>query len=184
MAEYLPNVQIVYDQFYVMKLTSDGLYKEARQAQVAAIDAKYGRTSPEAIAMRRQLRRSEYVLIANPKGLKPDKQERLEQLLEENQILAKLYPLMDLLCSIWTAWSPDEAQERLGECIELLDALYLQYRLKKAVVLARTLEKRCDGLIYAFVHRISTSPLEGVNCAAPSSSSGSPTDIATSASSC
>lgn len=165
-AEYLPNAQIVYDQFHVMKLTSDGLCKEARQAQAAAIEAKYGRTSPEAIAMRRRLRRSEYVLIANPKGLKPDKRERLEQLLKENQILAKLYPLMDLLRSIWTAWSPDEARETLSECIELLDALHLRHGLKKAAVLARTLEKRCDGLVYACMHRISTSPLEGANCRA------------------
>lgn len=43
-AEYLPNAQIVYDQFHVMKLTSDGLCNEARQTQAAAIEAKYDRT--------------------------------------------------------------------------------------------------------------------------------------------
>lgn len=32
--------------------------------------------------------------------------------------------------------------------------------------MARTLEKRCDGLVYACMHRISTSPLEGANCRA------------------
>lgn len=161
--KYLPNADIVYDFFHVMKLASDGLCKEARQKQSAQIEEDYGHDSPEAKSMRRNLRRAEYIIIARPEALKPDKRDRLDELLRTNQILGKLHPLLALIRTIWQTYNPIEARESLAEAIELLEALHEEYGLTTAATLAHTLGTRAEGIVSACKHHISTSPLEGAN---------------------
>lgn len=161
--EYLPNADIVYDYFHVMKLTSDGLCKEARQLQAKQIEEEYGKDSQQAQSMRRNLRRAEYVIISRPETLKPEARERLDELLRHNQILGKVHPLLALIRNIWETYISDEARESLAEAIELLRALRKEYGMETAERLAKTLEDRAEGILSACKHHISTSPLEGAN---------------------
>ena len=130
--EYLPNADIVYDYFHVMKLTSDGLCKEARQLQAKQIEEEYGKDSQQAQSMRRNLRRAEYVIISRPETLKPEARERLDELLRHNQILGKVHPLLALIRNIWETYISDEARESLEEAIELLRALRKEYGMETA----------------------------------------------------
>ena len=161
--EYMPNADVVYDLFHVVKLLSDGVLKEARQKQAEAAEKKYGRHSSEARSQRRLLRSGGYLLVAQPELLKPSARERLKELLENNELMAKLHPLVEQVKCIWRAWSPEEAAGWLADTAEDFMALADEHGLRKAASFARTLLSRSDGIVKAGMHRISTGPLEGVN---------------------
>lgn len=161
--EYLPNADIVYDLFHVVKMATEGVCREARHKQAADAEEKYGKRSSEAAAARRLLRSSEYIIVTPPENLRPAAKDRLDEILADNQILAKLHPVIELLRHVWRARNQRESTDLLGEVIELLRELKNEHGLKKAGSLANTLESRSEGIVKAWIHKISTGPLEGVN---------------------
>lgn len=161
--KYLPGAEVVYDGFHIYQKLTDNVIKEARQRQAQDAEQKYGKKSKEAKGMRRLLRSAEYILVAPEETLSPDIKTRLEEMLENNRIMASLRPVADMLRAVWDAWTREEASCLLNECIEYLTAIGEEFDLEKCIAFAKMLRSRANGIITACVHRINTGPLEGIN---------------------
>lgn len=161
--QFLPKAEIVFDQFHVIQHLHNEVFKEARQVQAKEVEQKYGKKSPEAQKIRRILRTASWDLVMLSLAITPAIRERLEELRSANNLMSTMLPLADMVRTVWTAWSKEEASAQLAECVEAFEALAQNHDLKKAAKFARMLKNHCFGILTAWKHRISTGPLEGVN---------------------
>lgn len=146
----LPQADIVFDRFHVVKLINEKLTQLRRQLHCNA-------TSDEKAV----LKGTRWLLLKNPENLNEERDEEahLAAALELNEPLAKAYYLKEELRQFWEHTFRWPAQ------------LFLRSWCKRAMVtglsplitMAKTLTRLEDGLLSYFKHRISSGPMEGTN---------------------
>ena len=125
--KYLPNATIVYDLFHVMKNFTHDVLRAAKvkslqdckdrisQQQKELKAKKKGISSPETQLECEDLQRqldelnntakhlngAEWLMVRQESSLKDDAKRRLQMLREDNQLLADLYPIADMIRKIW-----------------------------------------------------------------------------------
>ena len=148
--ENLPEAQIVFDRFHVIKLYNEKLSDLRRDVQ------------GEAEAMgKKVLKGTRWLLLKNPENLDLSRQEpqRLREALKLNKPLATAYYLKEDLRQFWE--QPDKATARRALNDWIMRATHSGIRMLQRF--ARTLERHAYGLLAWYEHPISTGPLEGVN---------------------
>ena len=104
---------------------------------------------------------SRYLLLRGKEKLAemPEKQSRLDELLEVNQTLHKVYLLKEDLRQFWSQQSKEDAEDFIKQWIAEAMALKNEHVTR----FARTIKKRIEGILAWYEHKITTGPLEGFN---------------------
>lgn len=146
----LPNADIVFDRFHVVKLMNEKLTDLRRQLyQNATADEKS------------VLKGSRWLLLKNPENLNEDRDEEahLAAALELNEPLATGYYLKEELRLFWEHMFRWPAQLFLRSWCKRANAS----GLPPLKTMAKTLTRLEEGLLSYFNHRISSGPMEGTN---------------------
>ena len=149
----LPNAAIVFDRFHVMQMFSK-VIRDCRRAEFKAAKTLDDLTGQQTI------KGSLWLLLSNRTSLKQTEQERLDQLLAQNQPLATLYTLKEQLQCLWQPNStPAAMTQRLDDWCGLALAAHIS-GLNKFV---KTLQSHRTGICAYADHSITTSRLEAGN---------------------
>jgi transposase len=148
---HLPDAQIVFDRFHLVKLLNEKLTELRRQLYRQATDDLH----------KQALKGTRWLLLKHPDNLdfQRDERARLEQALELNEPLATAYYLKEDLRELWNQGSKAQARR-------FLQSWYLSAMASGIRVLqqfARTLLAHATGILAWYNHPISTGPLEGTN---------------------
>lgn len=147
---YLPEAEIVFDHFHVVKLFNDKLTKLRRSLYAKAKEEE-----------KEVLKGVRYLLLKNPENLNKDRneEERLKAALSLNEPLSIAYYMKEDLRQLWNQPNRSKAEEFLTDWIN---------RAKVSGVgmlerFADTLESHRAGILAYYYFPISTGPLEGTN---------------------
>ena len=146
----LPNADIVFDRFHVVKLMNEKLTALRRQLyREATADEKS------------VLKGSRWLVLKNPENLDAsrDEEARLAAAFELNAPLAIGYYLKEELRLFWEETFRWPAQLFLRSWCQRAIAT----GLKPLKTMAKTLARLEEGLLSYFDHRISSGPMEGTN---------------------
>ncbi len=149
-AECLPNAEIVWDFFHVVKL-----YNSKVIDRVRIDEARKCQTLQE----RSEMKNTKFILLKNRQNLIDDEPARLSALLAANRKLMTVYILRDALRKLWDYTYSAPARR-------WFDGWYaraIRSRIEPLKRFARSLKERLEGVIAHCTHRISTGRLEGVN---------------------
>lgn len=153
MHESLPQAQIVFDRFHVMQMFNK-VIRDCRRAEFKATKTLGDLTGQQTI------KGSLWLLLSNRTTLKQTDQERLDQLLAQNQPLAFLYALKEQLQRLWQPNStPAEMPQRLDGWCGMARAANIA-GVNKFV---KTLQSHHSGICAYADHPITTSRLEAGN---------------------
>ena len=140
----LPNIDVIFDRFHVMKMMNTALDDIRKEQQKICGDVLKG---------------ERFLFLKNYDSLDINGMERLNTLLATNEPLFVAYTMKEQLRSFWMQENREDAEVFLKKwCI---DALIQEAEPLKKV--ARALNKRIDGLLNYFTHRISNGKAEGIN---------------------
>ena len=149
--DYLPDAQIVFDHFHVIKLMNEKLSDLRREMYREAVDKLH----------KDVLKGTRWLLLKNPENLDPERDEpqRLQEALRLNQPLATAYYLKEDLSQFWE--QPHKTAAR-----NFLTSWYLRAMdsgIRVMHQMAKTLLLHAEGLLAWYDYPISTGPLEGTN---------------------
>jgi len=146
--ECLPNADIVFDRFHVMKNYSKALSNqrriEFRKANKAGKDLLKG---------------THYLVLKNADKLNESQSERLQKLLNENTNLNTLYIMKEQLQALWESPTVELMQERLEAWCLLAEESPMHY-LKK---FAKSLRKHCIGICNYAKYQLTSARIEAGN---------------------
>jgi len=149
--EHLPEAQIVFDHFHIIKLYNEKLTKLRRDLFHEAAD----------IRQKQILKGTRWLLLKNPENLntQTDEQHRLHQALELNLPLTTAYYMKEELRQLWKQPDKPTAEAFLKSWAQRAKTSKIQMLMKFANMLLfhRT------GILAYYDHPISTGPLEGTN---------------------
>jgi transposase len=148
---HLPDADLVFDRFHIVKLLNDKLTQLRRELYREAKDKLH----------KDVLKGTRWLLLKHPENLDASRNEkaRLQEALRINASLATAYYLKDDLRQLW-------AQPHRTAARNFVTSWYLRAMESGIRVLqqfARTLAGGLLGIMNWFRHPISTGPLEGVN---------------------
>jgi transposase len=146
----LPQAQIVFDRFPVVKLFNEKLSDLRRSLYHQANDAQ-----------KKVLKGSRRLLLKNPENLDAEKDEtrRLKEALAPNQPPATAYYLKDDLRQFWEQPGKRFATVFLDGWIRRAEASGIKILGK----MAKTLRAHRDGLLGYYEVMITSGPMEGTN---------------------
>ncbi len=147
----IPEAQIVFDHFHIIKLLNDELSKLRREL--------YNQETE--LNKRQLLKGTRWLLLKNNKNLNDEyeEQRRLKEALSINEPLAIAYYLKEDLKLLWEQDSKHKAEKFLGKWVAKAFASKIP-RIKK---FANTLLAHRTGIFSWYDYHISTGPLEGIN---------------------
>ena len=152
LAKVLPNTEIVYDHFHVIKLMNERMDGLRRKTMNHLEDQQ-----------KKELKGKRYLFLRNQENLKPEAAEELKKLRFEYQDLGTASLMKEYLRNIYKlADSVDTARTRtaFGLWCEKAEASAIQC-LKQ---MAKTIRKRIEGLLAFWKHdKITNASQEGFN---------------------
>ncbi len=144
----LPNADIVFDRFHVMKNYSKALSNqrriEFRKANKAGKELLIG---------------THYLVLKNADKLDEPQTQKLQRLLDENANLNTLYILKEQLQALWESEAVELMQERLEAWCRIADQSTMLY-LKK---FAKSLRRHCVGICNYAKHKLTSARIEAGN---------------------
>ena len=144
----LPNADIVFDRFHVMKNYSKALSNQRR------IEFRKANKTGKAL-----LKGTYYLVLKNADKLSESQTEKLQQLLNENANLNTLYIMKEQLQALWQSETVELMQERLEAWCQLAEQS-INALLKK---FAKSLRKHCIGICNYAKHRLTSARIEAGN---------------------
>ena len=146
--EVLPNADIVFDRFHVMKNFSD-VIKNQRRIEFRKAN----------IAGKSLLKGSYYLLLKNEARLTERQSGQLENILSENQNLNILYLMKEQLQALWNHTDVDQMKAELDFWCVMADQTNMTY-LKR---FAKSLRKNKDGICNYAKHQLTSARIEAGN---------------------
>jgi len=144
-AEQFPHAETTFDPFHVVKLMNDALAK---------IRAEEARAFPEL------LKKSRYLFLKNPENLKPEEEQRLNEIIATQNLESTEAYLHKLnLQNVYFADSRQEAEVLLAEWYKMASSSGLTLIRKKAA----TVKEHWNGILSHFDSNLTTGFLEGIN---------------------
>lgn len=148
-AEQVPQAEIVFDRFHVVRLLLDAIDEVRREQQRALEDSDE----------RKLLKKSRFPLLKNPWNLTRKEKQKLAAIQLNNRSLYRAYLLKESFQSIYDARSVEEADERFDEWY----GWARRSQLRPFVSLAETLRNYWPGIRRFIELRITNGPVEGYN---------------------
>ena len=146
--ECLPNADIVFDRFHVMKNYSKALSNQRRIEFIKANKAG-----------KELLTGTHYLVLKNADKLDESQTQKLQRLLDENANLNTLYILKEQLQALWDSETVELMQERLEAWCRIADQSTMLY-LKK---FAKSLRRHCVGICNYAKHQLTSARIEAGN---------------------
>lgn len=146
--KHLPDVDIVFDRFHVMKLLNDSLDELRRKERQKYID--------EGLDIGKGDR---FLILKNFDSLDERGKEKIKKLFEVNSNLAKAHTMKEQLREFWNKGSKAEGAKFL--IIWVLETILLD--IPPLTRAAKTILRHSKGLLSYFDHRISNGKAEGTN---------------------
>ena len=144
----LPNADIVFDRFHVMKNYSKALSNqrriEFRKANKAGKELLTG---------------THYLVLKNADKLDEPQTQKLQRLLDENANLNTLYILKEQLQALWESETVELMRGRLESWCRIADQSTMLY-LKK---FAKSLRRHCVGICNYAKHKLTSARIEAGN---------------------
>ena len=116
----LPNAVILYDLFHVMKHFTEEVLIEAKKRL-------WAEHNPNLSLDKSSLRGVEWLLVRHSEDIKPKKQEQPNTLLQDNQLLAALYPITQMIREIWSTKSQHLAHRLIENLQHLLHDIHHRF---------------------------------------------------------
>ena len=161
--EYLPKATVLYDGFHVLQMfTRDVLAKAKIRAQEDALE-RFKENPEELRKQNRLFKGCQWIIVRDALKLEANEQERLEELRRNNQLLADLYPLVELIRNIWACKDKGEAAHLLKQLHSLGLAIARVHNFTPIRSFVQTLKRRMDGIIQVGRFGYSSCPLEGAH---------------------
>lgn len=176
--EKMPYAEIVYDRYHMQaQFGKDVLgvvrLEEARRHKDTAREISESITPETSKDEKRELKassknekreysklkNSRWILLMNREKLSRDRNEHLEEILQNHRELAVCYAMKEEMCELFQLTDRDEAEKRWTEWFAAAKASNIPALVK----FAELKEKRLPGLIAHAEHPISTGKLEGFN---------------------
>jgi len=149
----LPQAAIVFDRFHVMQMFNK-VIRDCRRAEFKAARTLGDLTGQQAI------KGSLWLLLSNRTTLKDTDQDRLDQLLAQNQPLATLYALKEQLQRLW---QPDSTPARMSQRLDDWCGMAEAAKITGLAKFVKTLRAHRTGICAYADHPITTSRLEAGN---------------------
>jgi transposase len=146
---HCPQAKIVFDLFHLVKAFGE-VIDEVRREETRRAACKEDRC---------YIKGSRYLLLKNRDNLRPDECVRLRELLKVNERLSAVYVLKDQLKMIYQYRRRGWAKRALDQWCTLAEEVD-HWLMRRFIGRLRRYE---HGILNHCEHRISTSPLEGVN---------------------
>ena len=148
----VPNAQIVFDRFHVLKLASEAVDKVRREMvrRLKELD-----DPSEAAA----IKKSRFVLLKNPWDLSAKEWDKLSAIQEHNAPLYRAYLLKESLAAVFEETSCDDAKKELNRWL----AWASRSKLEPFVKTARTVRKHKDRIIAYIDTKLTNGLTEGFN---------------------
>lgn len=144
-----PQAEIIYDRFHVVKLLLDAI-DEVRREECAKLKGE----------ARSALKHTRFALLRNPRFVRPEDQEQIDQVHRSNRRLARAYELRVDFEQFWE--QPDERRARTFAM--RWTGAALKSRIQPLRRFARTVREHLDGILGFFRHCGQTSGvIEGTN---------------------
>lgn len=148
---YAPQAAIVYDLFHVVAKYGREVLDRVRNAEASRLkDDKKSR---------KVIRASRWLLLRNSRNLKGEDMLRLQELLEANQNLLKIYLLKEDLKQLWRF-----------SCVEEAELFWEQWHrraiesaIPQLVLFANRLQGYLQGILNHCLWKLHTGILEGIN---------------------
>lgn len=159
-AKYLPNADVVFDKFHVVKHLNDAV-DAVRKAEAKRLEEDE----------RKVLKNKRWVLLKGAENLTPEQQGTLAELLEANATLQKTYLLKEEFREFYRLDFKWHWQRGLSRRILEMARNYLRGWVKRArESLLEPLRKFCnlverheEGILRYFVKRVTGGLSEGIN---------------------
>ena len=148
--ENLPEADIVFDRFHVMKMMSKAIDNQRR--------VEFRRADK---AGKQLIKGTRFLLLHNSAKLNSDQQSRLQHLLANNYHLNQMYILKEQLQTLWDCPTREAMNDDLNAWCECVDETHLAH-LK---IFAGKLRKFRIGICNYAKHRITSAPIEAGNIA-------------------
>ncbi len=148
--ESIPDAQIIYDRFHVVKLLNDALDEIRRELM---------RELTEEPERRKELKGSRWSLLKNPWNLTRRQKEKLATVAVRNKGLYRAYLLKETFQEIFGASTVEQANERFKQWY----AWAIRSRLGPMKRVAATMKKHWAGIRAFIEFRFTNGPVEGYN---------------------
>ena len=149
-APVLPDAEIVYEHFHVIKLMNERMDALRRKTMNKLEDEQ-----------KKQLKGKRYLFLRNQENLKPEAVEELKKLRLEYQDLGTASLMKEYLRNIYKL---DDGAQTARAAFELWCQKAQAYAIQCLKQIAKTIRKRIDGLIACWKHdRITNASQEGFN---------------------
>jgi transposase len=149
--EHVPDAQIVYDKFHIIKNYLDDVVDQVRRSESRDSVGK----------MKELIKGQRYNLFRNPENLSDDQEVHLEDLLAVNERLSCVYVLKDALRELWNytyrAWARKYLEKWIGWARERKD------EIPQLSNFADSLKRSKAHILNYFNYDITLGPLEGFN---------------------
>lgn len=152
----LPNAEIVFDPFHVVKLMNEHLDELRRELWREAVDEGKNAIKGSRWVL---LKGSEHIEEEPKKPGEPSERELLNAALEFNKPLATAYYLKEDLRILWMLPNRASGKRYLRTWIKEAEATGIGELAK----MAKTLRTHEEGILAYFKHRITSGPMEGIN---------------------
>lgn len=144
----LPNADIVFDRFHVMKNYSDAI-KNQRRTEFRKVN-KDGKEL---------MKGCHYLLLKNADKLTENQSEKLKRLLDENTNMNTLYVMKEQLQALWSNTKVEAMEQQLEQWCELADQTNMTY-IKR---FAKSLRKHKTGICNYAKYQLTSARIEGGN---------------------
>lgn len=162
----LPNAQICYDRFHVVKSANDALTTVRRTECAKVVAESKQRHKKQGMKGKRQISPEEkmmkscrYILTSNPDNLDEKGSERLNRLLDINVPICIGHMLKEELRAIYSFTDVDEAAERLSVWLKTAR----ESGLKPFVSFAHRLSGHVEEFLNYFRYKMTSGVIEGLN---------------------
>jgi len=141
--EHLPNAQIVFDKFHVMKMLNESL-DEVRKLERRGNDILKGH---------------KYTFLKAYKNLNTEKKEDLHLLLESYPKLGEAYRFRELFNDVWHINDPQESKGYLQFWCDLV----MESGIEPFKKFVKTIRAHWSGIVAYFDRHVTNGVLEGIN---------------------
>lgn len=142
-SEHLPNAEMVFDRFHVMKLVNEALDAVRREEQ---------KENP-------LLKGSRYAWLHNPETATKKQVERLQSLTKLNLKTARAYQIRLALRDVYEIRDVQTARAELNRWYFWAT----HSRIEPVITVAKTIKEHWDGVVKFFDYRIANGLTEGIN---------------------
>ena len=146
--ECLPNADIVFDRFHVMKNYSKALSNQRR--------IEFRKASKPGKEL---LKGTHYLVLKNADKLNDTQSEKLQKLLDENANLNTLYVMKEQLQSLWSSTTVEQMHEQLNTWCLLAEQSPMYYLRK----FAKSLRKHAVGICNYAKYKLTSARIEAGN---------------------